>query len=277
MHAFVFEIDKDLQTLDCAQTIMQVAQTRNKAFREKNNVHEYALFYTMDNGENLLAMDGMYSYRSTKENILREYEKVTPVGSMKFIKAWVGNNVLRYAPGESMPACLAESSKTRRIIRCKGSQVPSKTMFFRGQYVFLYREDKKCLLAVRKGWKGKKDLIKSRGKQGLNEYFWVVEDCNYISQWRYYIYKGEIQCARNYRGENSILPDEKAVRTYIQKICSSKEYPDSFVLDVGVTKAEEKEPSNTLVMGAAPFICCKLYGAYSETMTDMAEASFVVQ
>ena len=277
LHAFVFEIDKNLQTLECAQIIMQVAQTRNKSSREKNNQREYALFYSMDNGQTLMAMDGIYHYRTTKENILREYEKVTPVGTMKFVKAWAGDKALRYMPTESMPACVAESTKARKIIRCKGSQVPSKTAFFRGQYVFLFREDKKYVLAIRKGRKGKQDLVAAHGKGELERFFWVVEDCNFLSQWRYYIYNGEVQCCRNFRGDDAIKPDEKSVRSYIQKISASKEYPESFVLDIGVTAQEGKEQPNTLVMGAAPFLCCKLYGAYSETMTEMAEASFVMQ
>lgn len=277
LHAFVFEIDKNLQTLDCAQIIMQVAQTRNRASREKNSEREYALFYSMDNGKTLLAMDGIYYYRTTKENVLREYEKVTPVGTMKFISSWVGDKTLRYKPVESMPTCMAESSKNRRVIKCKGSQIPTKTAFFRGQFVFLFREDKKYVLVVRKGREGKKDLISFYGREELNQYFWVVEDCNYISQWRYYIYNGKIQCSRNFRGDKSVRPDESVVNASIQKICASNEYPPSFVLDIGVTDAEGKEPSNTLVMGAAPFLCCRLFGAYSEAMTDMAEASFVMQ
>lgn len=277
MHAFVFEVDDEFNVAHCADVIMSIAKNRNAASRQSGGSREFALFYTKDRGRTIQAMDGLLSMQISKESLLKSYHPVTPIGSMPFICDWSSQKKMHFMPGESMPKCLISKDKSRKMVVCTGKQFASKTRGFRGRYLYLFHIDKNiCRVAfIRKGKDGKKDIVNYFGTNASSMQFLAVEDCVFIAEWRVFVLDGKVQCIRPYRGERDIKPDTTEINRLAAVVNASKEYPDSFILDIGLAE-DTKGNRSTLVMGAAPFICCKLYGAYFDSMLEMAEKSFVL-
>lgn len=281
MNAFVFEVNDDFHVSDCADAVMAVAQTRNAEKRKTNNEREYALFYTKDSGKTIQAMDGLFSIQTSRENLSKEYKSVTPVGSAAFIREWLHEEgeELRFSPFSSMPKCMAEAKdKDRKIFICTGSQYAAKTKKLRGHYVYLFLvtpSGYEKAAFVRKGKDGTKDIVSIYGSNGLQMQFLVVEDCVYVTEWRVFVLGGKVQAVRRYRGEKDRILDSQAVAAFADKIHKSNEYPDSFVMDIGMAKTDTGN-EKLFVMGVSPFICCRLYGAYFDSIPDMATASFIV-
>lgn len=277
MHAFVFEVDDNFNVAHCADVMMSIAKSRNAASRQSRGSREFALFYTKDRGRTIQAMDGLLSVQISKESLLKSYNPVTPIGSMPFISDWSGQKSLQFVPGESMPKCLISKDKSRKMVFCSGKQFASRTRGFRGRYLYLFRIDKSiCRVAfIRKGKDGKKDIINYFGTNAMSMKFLAVEDCVFVAEWRAFVLDGKVQSIRPYRGERDIKPDVEEIKRLAAEVSASKEYPESFIMDIGLAE-DDKGNRSTLVMGAAPFICCKLYGAYFDTMLEMAEKSFVV-
>lgn len=279
MHAFVFEVNDALETASCAEALVSVCRDRNTKRREKGQGLEFALFYTKD-GENLLAMDGLFSTQTTKRFVLKNYDVVTPIGSMAFLRKWVGSDKLRYMPIEFFPNCLIDRKqrKIRKMVICKGKHVSSKTKHMRSTYVyvFLLGESKVQPAIIRRGRDGKRDMVSAYGKDNLQKEYLFVEDKVYLSEWRYFVMDGEVQYCRCFRGDEQYKPDKSKVDAYLEAIVSGGELPPSFIVDIGVADIANTKPLETLVMGVAPFICCNLYGSYFETLPEMAEKSFSV-
>lgn len=271
MHALVFEVDSNFGVAHCADTILSIAKSRNAS---KQGKREFALFYTMDRGRTIQAMDGLMSYQISKETLMRNYHPVTPIGSMPFISDWAGQK-LKYIPGETMPKCLISSGKNRKMVFCKGKHLTLRTLGFRGHYLYLFCLDDGLsrVAFVRKGRAGKRDIISYFGKNGLSMKFLAVEDCVFSTEWRVFVLHGVVQAIRVYRGERDAKPDVDEINRLAAMIHESKEYPESFIMDVGMVEGK-KGKRTTLVMGVAPFICCKLYGAYFDNMVEMAEESY---
>lgn len=115
-----------------------------------------------------------------------------------------------------------------------------------GNAVLLYRKSMTTIKDPNNGWIGLPEFDRCRDCQISTP----IDDI--ISEWRVFVFNGEILDVRNYRGDFFVCPDEETVSNMVKVYKNS---PRAYTLDVAVTSKGE-----TVVIECHRFFLCGLYG-----------------
>ncbi len=94
---------------------------------------------------------------------------------------------------------------------------------------------------------------------------------NILSEWRIFVYKGEVMACQNYLGEPMEFPDPELIKLMIYQYKDNA--PSAYTLDVAVT-ANVGEKIKTIPLEVHPFVACGLYGFEDKVIPDMWDAGF---
>lgn len=81
--------------------------------------------------------------------------------------------------------------------------------------------------------------------------FLVSEKVDIESEWRGFVFRGQLVGIQNYSGSFEVFPDVSLIKEMIK---GYKNAPNSYTIDVGVND------SGTFIIEAHPFVSCGLYG-----------------
>jgi hypothetical protein len=84
-----------------------------------------------------------------------------------------------------------------------------------------------------------------------DDIYFVSEEIDIESEWRTFIYNGELVGIHHYLGDFTIFPDILFIQ---QMIAAYKNCPPAYTLDVGINK------NGTFLIEVHPFVSCGLYG-----------------
>lgn len=95
------------------------------------------------------------------------------------------------------------------------------------------------------GWKKYTGFVMEAGSThqlngtSLSAPAWVSEPIEFLSEWRAYVLRGEIQSIRfaDHGGDRSVLPDRNAIEAAVAALVAATHTPVGFVIDFGVTRA----------------------------------------
>lgn len=194
----------------------------------------------------------------TKENT----EGLVPVGSVQFV-----NKVLSFYGKEGMkpiniPECLKEEKFLARKIA--------------------FAKNRTEIDNIKKEWNTNKVFIKSNtsvkhwmpelytGKDCIaeDEEYFVSEEVDFASEWRCFVYRGQLRGIKHYLGNEWIMPEKEFVENCIQTMTKDSDML-AYTLDVGVTG-----DGKNAVIEVHNFLSCGLYGFEEPIITPMLTNAF---
>lgn len=90
-----------------------------------------------------------------------------------------------------------------------------------------------------------------------------------LSEWRIFIYQGEVMACQHYDGSPLEFPDVKTIESMIFDYKTN--VPEAYTLDVAATRDIGK-PCSTIPLEVHPFVSCGLYGFTDKIILDMWDA-----
>ena len=90
------------------------------------------------------------------------------------------------------------------------------------------------------------------------------------SEYRIFVYRGEIVAIQNYLGDPTVLPNGMYIRHMVEEYERKCRHPKSYTMDIGITKGEDWNFTTHLIE-IHPFAACGLYGLYDKCVCDMLE------
>ena len=192
----------------------------------------------------------------TKENI----QDLVPVGSVQFV-----NKVLSfYGKGPMKPINIPECLRSEKFLARK----------------IAYAKNEEEIKSIMKEWGVDKVFVKSNttvkrwtpeiytGKDVLFEdtEYLVSERVNFVSEWRCFVYRGQLKGIKHYLDDEWIMPNKDFVNECISSIGNSL---IAYTLDIGVT-----EDGKSAVIEAHNFLSCGLYGFESQAVIPMLTNAF---
>ena len=172
-----------------------------------------------------------------------EPKNIIPIGSIEFVQKFLSIHYLKIAYPRNVPVKLFNFAG-RSIVNGYSSDVSE------GDFIKSYN-------TFKNSWNGyvdkyiKENLPKNH-KWQISEYIDNIE-----SEWRVFIYKGEIVGMHNYLGDCTLFPDVVVIR---QMINYFKHSPIAYTLDVGIKKKEGDSGYITFLLEVHDFFSIGLYG-----------------
>lgn len=118
-------------------------------------------------------------------------------------------------------------------------------------------------------WKGLVDIVSDPRSLPEDDY-WVADKVEFTTEWRAFVWQGQLRGIRNYAGDDTLMPHIPTVEAMIQM--ATPEMPLAWTLDVGVLRNTE---GRTVVVETHPFVSCGLYGwADAQWLPVMAVAGW---
>lgn len=186
-------------------------------------------------------------------------ENDVPVGSIEFVEMAL-SKICKQAAKPLSPICIPPkltSYAGRRI-----DIVPAGTDLYQfltsapKQRIFLKSATRlKCDFA---------DIYSLNRPLPKDSLFFVSDVLDILSEWRIFVYKGEIQDVRCYSGDFWLMPNRHMVQDMVMAYTDS---PDAYTLDVAVTSHNVTVP-----LEVHNFVCCGLYGFSGKNLIRMHEA-----
>lgn len=159
-----------------------------------------------------------------------------PVGSVEFVLAYLKSRHNAEPKPVNIPEELLEPKYTKR------------TVFYQENPNII----NKCFVKSHDRIKHFAEVIGPEDvKEPLRGNFMISELVEIESEWRAFVYKGELVGLQNYSGDFTVFPDMYAVNDMIRSYTSA---PIAFTLDVGVNS------SGTFIIEVHDFYSCGLYG-----------------
>ena len=94
----------------------------------------------------------------------------------------------------------------------------------------------------------------------------VSERINFVSEWRCFVYRGQLKGIKHYLDDEWVMPDKDFVNECISAIGNSL---IAYTLDIGVT-----EDGKSAVIEAHNFLSCGLYGFENQAVIPMLTNAF---
>lgn len=193
------------------------------------------------------------TYNLVQNAFCKEFlAKVVPVGSAEFVEAVLkrGHGIDRIKP-QNVPVPLHKEEFLGRNINpsCTVEEIPAIMDAWGADYVFVksaeYIKDEVTSICSRKdlaapALQGKKLFVSEAFK-------------SIISEWRVFVYRGNVIDLRPYTGDRWTFPDQKKVMDMVAAINNNLH---AYTLDVAVNGDLE-----TVVVEVHNFLACGLYGA----------------
>lgn len=184
-----------------------------------------------------------YSNEQTYRFILSETVKeldAIPIGSLEFVFDYMNLNL--NIPKEkikpiNVPIQLTNKSYTQR--NC--SVLKSTDLVFFKHPLFIKSATQ---------YKTFTEIVDSNDNIP-NDLYFVSEVIEIESEWRGFVFNGELVGLQNYTGDFTLFPDVMIIRAMISAYTSS---PLAYTLDVGINKI------GTFIIEVHPFVSCGLYG-----------------
>lgn len=192
---------------------------------------------------------------------LEVLQHCVPVGDIDFV-----DYLLRQAAGKSgirpiyIPAALMQPQFLGRKIT---SVVSAE------EILQFYDKWHTGSLFIKSGSKLKCDFAGAyrRGEQlpkGDSKYL-VSEPLNILTEWRAFVFHGQIRDIRCYNGDPWLIPSKPAVEAMVTEYTDC---PPAYTLDVAVTEV------GTYVLEVHNFVCCGLYGFADSKLIPMLSQSW---
>lgn len=108
------------------------------------------------------------------------------------------------------------------------------------------------------------DIYSLDGPLPKDSLFFVSEVLDILSEWRVFVYKGQVQDIRCYSGDFWLMPDQHTIQDMVATYTDS---PDAYTLDVAVTSQHKSVP-----VEVHNFVSCGLYGFCGKNLIRMYEA-----
>jgi hypothetical protein len=178
----------------------------------------------------------------TKE-ILEDY---VPVGSIEFInKALSFYNILPMIP-INIPSALNEEKYLCRKIANAKSQDEVKQLFEKWNVNRLFIKSNSQIKLH------DPDVIDNKTDFLVDNNYFVSEEIDLISEWRCFVYRGQLKGIKHYVGDEWHIPKKSFVQECISKINNTL---TAYTLDIGITN-DKKD----VVIEVHNFVSCGLYG-----------------
>ena len=175
---------------------------------------------------------------------IKRPDQYVPVGSVEFVSAYLE----KFYP-EARKA-LEPLNVPEQLFPFAGRTIANITkpedLNQFGNAELLYRKSMTTIKDPNNGWIGLPEFDRCKDCQVST----IIDDI--ISEWRVFVFNGEILDARNYRGDFFVCPDEETITKMVK---AYKDAPKAYTLDVAVTSKGE-----TVVIECHRFFSCGLYG-----------------
>ena len=182
---------------------------------------------------------------------LRTLRQCIPIGSIDFVERvlQLAHNIPHITPIVIPKELLSHPEWLGRRVVFEDSIKKAGEMFerFRTDEIFLKSTSR--LKTNFTGVYGKNDTLPK-----TDDTIFFSEPIDIDSEWRAFVFRGDIRDIRCYSGDSWLLPDRQAVTDMTKAI--GDRIP-SYTLDVGVTSE-----GKTVVIEVHNFISCGIYGAY---------------
>jgi hypothetical protein len=122
-----------------------------------------------------------------------------------------------------------------------------------------YQDDKTVFVKSKNKIKGYSNII--RYTEIPTGEFLVSDLIDIDSEWRSFVYNGELVGLQNYAGDFTIFPDVELIENMIKDY---KDCPPAYTLDVGINQKD-----GTFVIEAHAFWSCGLYGFSNNSILPM--------
>ena len=203
-------------------------------------------------------------YEDLAKNAI-EYNWI-PVGSVEFVNKfleYIGSSPMRPVniPLEmQMPLFLQ-----RRYAKCASSEVTTK--FDEWQANKLFIKSNQYVKTDYTGIYSKRDIESSpKILENLGNECIVSEPVNFISEWRCFVHKGELQGMQCYQGDFWTQPNQTFIEACID---SAPDRLESYTLDVGVM-----DDGGNAIIELHNFVSCGLYGFDDSCILQMLTTAF---
>ena len=97
----------------------------------------------------------------------------------------------------------------------------------------------------------------------------VSERVVFESEYRTFIFRGEILAVQHYLGNPLVFPSADTLNEIVVAY-QANHHPESYTLDVGILRSG-KTPGVTVIIEVHPFVSCGLYGFCGNELPDMFE------
>lgn len=197
----------------------------------------------------------LYDYRFTQSLINTEglinkgLENLIPVGSVEFVQDYYNfyHDIDKVLP-INIPYELWKEKYLKRYVMLKSMS---------GEYLFPYG---KYFIKDNDKIKGITDIVSSCDIPNSSN--WIISELIDIeSEWRGFVFNGELLDIRCYTGRFDVFPDVELVREMIKAYQHS---PRAYTIDVGVNKDK-----GTFLIECHQFFSCGLYGFDNSLLPQM--------
>lgn len=182
-----------------------------------------------------------YQYCLCEDLLEYDFSEYIPIGSIEFVLEFykIYHNIDNIKP-INIPQELREREYLGRVVGT--IEDLQKVYIGLNNYVFIKSINR---------FKGITDIVKLK-EVPVNEPILISETIDILSEWRGFVFKGELLDIRNYSGDFRIFPDiqavEKMIRTYNKPA-------EAYTVDVAVNNN-----GDTVLIEIHQFFSCGLYG-----------------
>ena len=218
-------------------------------------IHEYNWLNPNDKHE--------IRYASKADIAYTDYSDFIPVGSIEFVEECLRNyNGISQIKPVLIPDELSAFAGRNYCLFENSSSLSDTLALWRQPRVFIKSASRcKCDYA---GFYNIKEI--SHIPEDL---YFVSEPLSIVSEWRAFVFVGEVQDVRCYDGDFWKTPDKETVERMIK---SYRDCSPAYTLDVAVVKTEAG--FRTVVMEVHNFISCGLYGFRSKRILPMLSGAY---
>ncbi len=202
-----------------------------------------------------------YRYKTLETLAKEDVERGVPVGSVDFV-----NKALELLGlAEQTPLLIPEKLNCNALLSRKVG------IYTREQVNKLFDENESLFLKSATELKGNyTGIYKKEDPLPSAIGYFVSEVIDFKSEWRCFIYKGELLAVKHYAGDPFLVPDKEIIYHAINRIKSDI---DAFTLDVGVIETPTCK-SKTAIVEVHNFTSCALYGFEDQKVLRMLEAGW---
>lgn len=182
-----------------------------------------------------------YGYTLSEDISSEVYSKYIPIGSIEFVHAFYKHH---YGVSDLKPINIPEELLSLKYLQRK--IFDEKTVQGEGK-------DKQVFVKSADKLKSFTDFLKVKDIPTGKKLF-ISEVVDFISEWRAFVYRGQLLDVRCYSGNFRVSPDYSVIESMIEDFKNS---PIAYTLDVGVI---DKNGEKTVVIEVHHFYSCGLYG-----------------
>lgn len=224
-----------------------VIQTINNKIR---GIEEYILVNLIDNSPRYLDMSYILSERAD----IDDFTDYTPVGSIEF----VGQHLKEYYGIEYQnPIEIPKEMRNKHYVGRFYSILPIDKLPNRG---FSFIKDVSRL----KSYVGLMAITEENKKYLTGEIYQISEYTPFMSEYRVFVLKGNIQAIQHYKEDVTIFPNVEVIKEIIRDYENTNNASSAYTVDIGIT-----EDNRTLLIEIHTFASCGTYGFYGSSLFDM--------